>query len=235
MAVLTDGQRIETKPDGAGLRISQFQEYALRLSDGSSASAEALATKSQPTAALLASDEPKDRAELGWRLGLPLAALNFVLLALAITNANPRAAKSTSLAVALLAFVVYYNLMTVGQSWVVSGRMSMLGFLLGLHGWSWGSLATLMIRHHRWSPRNCCNAAPKCRKELRHEDTAQNDLQGRHHHGGVCDPGLLALFFFFDLVDEMRWGRYGQYGVPRPCWWCCWKCPTCTSCCPSPC
>jgi lipopolysaccharide export system permease protein len=138
MAVLTDGQRIETKPDGAGLRISQFQEYALRLSDGSSASAEALATKSQPTAALLASDEPKDRAELGWRLGLPLAALNFVLLALAITNANPRAAKSTSLAVALLAFVVY-NLMTVGQSWVVSGRMSMLGFLLGLHGWSWGS------------------------------------------------------------------------------------------------
>ena len=153
-AVLTDGQRIETKPDGAGLRISQFQEYALRLSDGSSASAEALATKSQPTAALLASDAPKDRAELGWRLGLPLAALNFVLLALAITNANPRAAKSTSLAVALLAFVVYYNLMTVGQSWVVSGRMSMLGFLLGLHGAVLGiALATLMIRHHRWSPR----------------------------------------------------------------------------------
>ena len=72
------------------------------------------------------------------RLGLPAFRLRilvrsvFVLLALAITSANPRAGKSTSLAVALLAFVVYYNLMTVGQSWVVSGRMSMLGFLLGL-------------------------------------------------------------------------------------------------------
>ena len=152
-AVLVDGQRVETKPDGAGLRISHFEEYALRLSDGPSASAEALATKSQPTAALLTSTAPKDRAELAWRIGLPLAALNFVLLALAITSANPRAGKSTSLAVALLAFVAYYNLMTVGQSWVGSGRISMAGFLLGLHGGVFLiACGALWVRHHRWSP-----------------------------------------------------------------------------------
>lgn len=154
MAVLTDGQRIETKPDGAGLRISQFQEYALRLSDGPSSSAEALATKSQSSTALLQSKAPKDRAELAWRLGLPLAAFNFVVLALAITSANPRAGKSTSLAVALLAFVAYYNLMTVGQSWIASGRMSMATFLLGLHGVvTLIAVLSLMARHYRWSPR----------------------------------------------------------------------------------
>lgn len=35
---------------------------------------------------------PAYRAELGWRLGLALAALNFVLLGLAVASANPRAA-----------------------------------------------------------------------------------------------------------------------------------------------
>ena len=153
-AVLSDGQRIETKADGAGLRISQFEEYAVRLSDKGSASARATATKSMPSAALLRSTAPNERAELGWRIGLPLAALNFVLLALGITSANPRAGKSTSLAIALLAFVAYYNLMTVGQSWVVSGRMTMTQFLLGLHGGVFViAVAAILARHYRWSPR----------------------------------------------------------------------------------
>ncbi|WP_370678584.1 LPS export ABC transporter permease LptF [Comamonas sp. GB3 AK4-5] len=153
MAVLVDGQRVETKPDNAGLRISQFQEYSVRLSEGNSASAAAKLTKAKPTLELVGSDNIPEQAELGWRIGLPLAAINFVLLALAITSANPRAGKSTSLAVALLAFVIYYNLMTLGQSWVGSGRLTMPSFVLGLHGVVLliGGLA-LLARHHRWSP-----------------------------------------------------------------------------------
>ena len=65
------------------------------------------------------------RAELGWRLGLALAAINFVVLGLAVASVNPRAARSTSLVFALFAFIVYYNLMTLGQSWVGAGRLGL--------------------------------------------------------------------------------------------------------------
>jgi len=152
MAVLTDGQRVETKPDNAGLRISQFQEYALRLTEGGSPSSDGTLAKSKPSMELLRSDAPQDRAEMGWRLGMPLAAFNFVLLALAVTSANPRAGKSTSLAIALLAFVVYYNLMTLGQSWVGSGKVSLPVFVVLLHGSVLLiGIVTLFARHHRWA------------------------------------------------------------------------------------
>ena len=154
MVVLTDGQQVETKAAGAGLRVSQFEEYTVRLSSGNSQRGETTAIKAQDTSTLLQNDSPAHRAELGWRLGMPWAALNFILLALAITTANPRAGKSSSLAVALLAFVVYYNLMTLGQSWVGSGKISMPVFLIALHG-SVTLLAALGLaaRHYRWSPR----------------------------------------------------------------------------------
>ena len=51
----------------------------------------------------------------------------------------------------VLTFVVYYNLMSIGQSWVASGRMSLLTYMLGIHG---GLLAIavfgLTLRHKRW-------------------------------------------------------------------------------------
>ncbi len=96
----------------------------------------------------------RSQAELGWRLGLAFAALNFVVLGLAVAIVNPRAHRSTSLVLALLAFMVYYNLMTVGQAWVGAGRVGMLPFLLALHG---GTLALGLLlvtaRHNHWSLR----------------------------------------------------------------------------------
>lgn len=151
-AILHDGQRVETKPDSAGLRVSQFEQYEVRLSEDSDSGNAAVLAKAKPTQTLLQSDAPEDRAEMAWRLSLPLAAFNFVLLGLTITTANPRAGKSTSLAVALLAFVVYYNLMTVGQSWVEAGRTTLPLFLLLLHGTALAAGAVaLAIRHNRWS------------------------------------------------------------------------------------
>ena len=90
----------------------------------------------------------------GWRWGRALAAITFVVRRGAVASATPRAAGSTSLVFALFAFVVYYNLMTFGQSWVGSGRMGLGAFMLLLHG---GTLALglllLVARHNRWSPR----------------------------------------------------------------------------------
>ena len=73
---------------------------------------------------------------------------------LALASANPRAARSTSMVLALFAFIVYYNLMTLGQSWVGSGRMGLLAFMALLHGGTLGAgMLLLAIRHNQWTPR----------------------------------------------------------------------------------
>jgi lipopolysaccharide export system permease protein len=77
------------------------------------------------------------------------------LLALALSTSNPRVGRSYHTALALLVFVVYYNMINVGQSWIGSGRVSFIGFLLALHGGVF-VLALLWIaaRHFNLSWRN---------------------------------------------------------------------------------
>lgn len=153
MALLSDGQRLETFRDRPGIKISEFAEYGTRVGTAPPGSAEELSVKTRPTHELLGQALPAYRAELGWRLGLALAALNFVVLGLAVASVNPRAARSTSLVFALFAFIVYYNLMTLGQSWVGAGRLGLTPFLAWLHGGMMLlSLLTIAIRHNHWAP-----------------------------------------------------------------------------------
>ena len=150
-AVLTEGQRVETDKATGQIKLTHFDTYTLRLDEGSPTQQARLTARAISTAALLQNPSPANLAEFGWRASLPLAALNLLVLALAITVVNPRAGQSTSLVVALLAFVVYYNLMSMGQSWVASDRMSLTMYLLGIHGGILAlALTGLAIRHHRW-------------------------------------------------------------------------------------
>lgn len=155
IAILSDGQRLETSRDQPGVKISEFEEYGTRIGSAPAGSPEELAVKTRPTHELLMKPLPAFKAELGWRLGLALAALNFVVLGLAVASVNPRAARSTSLVFALFAFIVYFNLMTLGQSWVGAGRLGLIPFMASLHG---GMLlvaaAILAARHNQWSIRN---------------------------------------------------------------------------------
>jgi len=77
-----------------------------------------------------------------------------VLLALNVSSANPRVGRSGNLLLALFAFVIYYNMLNIGQSWISSGRFSMGGFMLALHG---GvlliNLAWLSARQNNWGRR----------------------------------------------------------------------------------
>jgi lipopolysaccharide export system permease protein len=152
IALLSDGQRLETSRDKPGVKISEFVEYGTRIGSAPAGSAEELSVKTRATHELLMRPLPAYRAELGWRVGLALAAINFVVLGLAVASVNPRAARSTSLVFALFAFIVYYNLMTLGQSWVGAGRLGLVSFMVLLHGGMLlMSLLVLAARHNQWS------------------------------------------------------------------------------------
>ena len=155
IAVLSNGQRLETSRDQPGVKISEFVEYGTRIGSAPQGSPEEFSVKTRATHELLMQPKPAYRAELGWRVGLALAAINFVVLGLAVASVNPRAARSTSLVFALFAFIVYYNLMTLGQSWVGAGRLGLGSFMLLLHGGMLlTSLLILAVRHNQWSVRS---------------------------------------------------------------------------------
>jgi len=70
-----------------------------------------------------------------WRLGLLLGAANLMLLGIGLSASNPRRASNWNLLFALLAFVVYYNMINLTQAWVASGKArAWAGALLGAHG-----------------------------------------------------------------------------------------------------
>ncbi|WP_213954856.1 MULTISPECIES: LPS export ABC transporter permease LptF [unclassified Variovorax] len=151
--MLSNGQRLERPFDkSAGLKISEFKTYGARVGSNAATSPDALPPRAQTTVALLASSALPGRAELSWRLGMLLAACNFVLLALAVASVNPRVGRSGNLLFALFAFVIYYNMLNLGQGWVGTGRIAPGPFLLALHGGVFVvAVAWLAKRHNNWS------------------------------------------------------------------------------------
>ena len=102
--------------------------------------------KSTPTLELLGNDEPRYRAELLWRIGMPVSAIILALLAIPLSFVNPRAGRSANMLLALFTYLVYNNLMTVGQAWVASGRISFEAGLVGIHLFMFCLLPLLFFR-----------------------------------------------------------------------------------------
>ena len=85
------------------------------------------------TLELIALDVPVYRAELLWRLGIPLSAIVLALLAIPLSFVNPRAGRSANMLLALFTYLVYNNLMTISQAWVASGKASFALGLMSIH------------------------------------------------------------------------------------------------------
>ena len=150
--MLSEGQRLEIRRDDQRLRISEFREYGAQVGSQQVVTATA-APKTISSWQLLATPTQDHLSELAWRIGLGLAAFNMVLIALLMARINPRGARNGHLITAFFTFVVYYNLINLGQSWISAGRVSFAGLLVGLHG---GvlliTLALLWLRHTQWVP-----------------------------------------------------------------------------------
>lgn len=75
------------------------------------------------TAALRASDDPKDRAELHWRIAAPVSALVLLLLAVPLGYLAPRQGRYSKLVWGILAYLAYSNLLSLGQTWLAKGAL----------------------------------------------------------------------------------------------------------------
>jgi lipopolysaccharide export system permease protein len=153
--VLNNGQRLERTTGQQALKISEFAEYGTKVGQNHLSTPETAPPKTVNTLTLLLDGSKPYMAELSWRLGLGLVAFNLVLLSLVLSATNPRAGRGYSLVFALLAFVVYYNLLNLGFSWVGSGRVGFASLMLLMHGGVFAATCLwLAARNSQWTMRN---------------------------------------------------------------------------------
>jgi len=120
--VMLDGRRYEGVPGAAEYRVMEFQRYAARIE--SPIREEPVPThKSLSTLALMQAPSNANHGELVWRIGIPLSALLLALLAIPMSFVNPRAGRSVNLLFALLAYLVYQNLLSISEARVAQGAL----------------------------------------------------------------------------------------------------------------
>jgi len=122
--VLDKGRRYEGTPGKLDYRIVEFDKYGVKVANKPPQTDASLPTKSRSTADLLANPTPENLGELVWRIGLPLLALNFVLIAVPLAYVNPRLGRYTPMIFAVLIYLTYSNLLNLSQAWVAQGKMS---------------------------------------------------------------------------------------------------------------
>ena len=147
--VLQRGQRNDVDAKRGEHAIASFDTYRVLASEGATRTADNEPPKVIRTLDLVRRPTAPNQGELVWRFGLLLGAANLLLLGVGLSATNPRRASNWNLLFALLAFIVYYNLVNLSQLWVASERLSMGSALLGVHGGVFVlALALLWWRDH---------------------------------------------------------------------------------------
>jgi lipopolysaccharide export system permease protein len=119
--VLEDGRRFVGTPGEYDYSVADFERFTYFLKIGPADAEQQRRRSAMPTAQLLASDEPRDRAELQHRLSAPLAVLTQVRLAIPLTTLSPRQRGGGRLFLAFVAYFAFFNLQRLAESWMETG------------------------------------------------------------------------------------------------------------------
>jgi lipopolysaccharide export system permease protein len=105
----------------AGFKIVSYKDYGIHI-DKKRVAAK-LSEKSKSISELWSSTSLVDQAELQWRLTLPLATIIVAFMALPLSHTDPRSGRYAKLAVALILYLVYSNLLGIGKTWIVQEKV----------------------------------------------------------------------------------------------------------------
>ncbi len=149
--MLNHGQSLERNLDTDEIKISSFEEYGLQVGSATSTADHSVPADSLSTLALFEHATPINKAELSWRFGLVMASFNFVLVGLAVSGVNPRRGQGLNMVFALFTFVVYYNLLSLGNNWIATQKITWGPWMFGLHlSVFLGVLIWLAKLHNNW-------------------------------------------------------------------------------------
>jgi lipopolysaccharide export system permease protein len=130
--VLEHGRRYQGTPGEADYRVVEFEKLGRRI-EPNEVRALPTSTKAIPSAALIASDGRVERAELFWRISVPISAVVLTLLVVPLAYVNPRMGRSFNLVAAAFLYMLYSNCLNIVQSLIAQGRLELWAGLLLPH------------------------------------------------------------------------------------------------------
>jgi len=132
--VLSRGQRNDENQKTGEKTLARFEGYRVQAGEKVLSSVDNLPPKARSSLELMYEPTPRHQGQLAWRLGLLLGAANLTLLGIGLSASNPRRASNWNLLFALLAFVIYYNVINLTEAWIAGGKASMGSALIVAHG-----------------------------------------------------------------------------------------------------
>jgi lipopolysaccharide export system permease protein len=133
LLVLHEGRRYEGEPGTARFRVVEFVEHGIpyRLP---SLEAPDLRPRAMTFTSLRRSNAPEHIAEKQWRLSVPVTTVLLALLAVPLSRSRPREGRYGRIAIGLLVFIIYFNLLSAAKAWTEEGSVSPALGLWWVHG-----------------------------------------------------------------------------------------------------
>lgn len=130
--ILENGYRYDGNPGEANYRAIKYETYGALLPKPA-ISEEITDRESIPTRDLFGSDNPRYKAELQWRLALPVLVFIVTLIAVPLAKANPRQGRFLKLLPAILLYMAYLTILIAARGALERGKIPMALGLWWVH------------------------------------------------------------------------------------------------------
>jgi len=151
--VLHEGRRYEGIPGTSRFRVVEFVEHGIPYRLPSLDTPEPK-PRAMTFLRLLQTGELEHVAEMQWRIGVPLATIILSILAVPLAKTQPRAGRYGRLAIGLLVFIIYLNMLSAAKAWIEQGSLSPYLGLWWVHAvvllFALGLLGVQNSLHKRW-------------------------------------------------------------------------------------
>ncbi|MGF6161968.1 lipopolysaccharide export system permease protein [Pseudomonas sp. 2725] len=131
--ILDNGYRYDGSPGQADYRAIKYDEYGVLLPKPE-VSDEVTDRDAMPTRTLIGSDDIRMRAELQWRMSLPLLVFIVTLMAVPLSRVNPRQGRFLKLLPAILLYMAYLSILIAARGALDKGKIPAVFGLWWVHG-----------------------------------------------------------------------------------------------------
>lgn len=121
--ILENGYRYDGNPGEANYRVIKYDTYGVLL-ERPDISEEVTDRDAMPTSELIGKDDLRARAELQWRLSLPLLVFIVTLMAVPLSRVNPRQGRFLKLIPAILLYMAYLTILISVRGALEKGKIS---------------------------------------------------------------------------------------------------------------
>ncbi|HHJ34615.1 MAG TPA: LPS export ABC transporter permease LptF [Gammaproteobacteria bacterium] len=120
--MMHDGTHYVGDAGDADFKIIRYKDYGIHIDRKQIKARQSV--KSKSLSELWGSTDPAYQGELQWRFTLPLATIIVAFMALPLSHTQPRSGRYSKLVVSLIIYLLYSNLLSLGFSWIVQGKIS---------------------------------------------------------------------------------------------------------------